>query len=68
MGLVSFLLDATIVLFSAVLVVAITLIDFPTIAPSHLYPQDLVELKQLYDNEYGDYLMKEKPHFFVGLV
>ncbi|XP_020256595.1 transmembrane protein 97 [Asparagus officinalis] len=68
MGLISGLVDAIILVFSAVLAIATPLIDSQTIVPSHLYPSALIELKQWYRDQYGDYLMQEEPHFFVGLV
>ncbi|KAJ0966126.1 hypothetical protein J5N97_027264 [Dioscorea zingiberensis] len=68
MGVLSWLLSGVVVLFSAVLVVAVPLIDAQTCFSSSLYPAQLVELKRWYAEQYGDYLMKEKPGFFLGLV
>ncbi|XP_010923967.2 uncharacterized protein [Elaeis guineensis] len=68
MGLISGLVDAVVVLFSAVLAVAVPLIDAQTVLPGSLFPAPLVELKKWYSEAYGDYLMAEKPHFFVGIV
>lgn len=47
---------------------AVPLIDAQTCFSSSLYPAQLVELKSWYAEQYGDYLMKEKPGFFLGLV
>ncbi|ONK65603.1 uncharacterized protein A4U43_C07F38780 [Asparagus officinalis] len=68
MGLISILVDGFILLFSVLLSLAFPLMDSQTIAPSYLHPSFLVEFKQQYERDYGDYLMKEMPPFFVGLV
>ncbi|KAM0943831.1 putative EXPERA domain-containing protein [Dioscorea sansibarensis] len=68
MGVLSWLVSGVVVLFSAVLVVAVPLIDAQTCFSSSLYPAQLVEFKSWYAEQYGDYLMKEKPGFFLGLV
>ncbi|VVA90057.1 unnamed protein product [Arabis nemorensis] len=33
-----------------------------------IYPKFLTDLKNLYSSEFNDYLFKEKPYFFVGLI
>ncbi|KAJ4837495.1 hypothetical protein Tsubulata_029915 [Turnera subulata] len=57
-------------LFFIFLFIAIVapLIDGQTVLPSTYYPDKLVNLKQWYAQDFGDYLVVEKPHFFVGLV
>ncbi|KAI0504991.1 hypothetical protein KFK09_015948 [Dendrobium nobile] len=68
MGFVSGAVDAVIVLFSAVLIVAAPLIDGQNCLPAQFFHPLLIDLKRWYVEEFGDYLSKEKPHFFVGLV
>ncbi|KAG0479245.1 hypothetical protein HPP92_009895 [Vanilla planifolia] len=61
-------LDYVVVLFSTVLALAVPLIDAQVLLPEAFYPMPLVQLKRWYVEEYGDYLSKEKPYFFIGLV
>ncbi|KAJ6816137.1 transmembrane protein 97 [Iris pallida] len=68
MGLISGLVDLILLVFSVVLLLSIPLIDAQVVLPPRLFPSQLLELKQWYREEFGDYLMGEKPHFFVGLV
>ncbi|KAJ4730021.1 Transmembrane protein 97, predicted [Melia azedarach] len=60
--------DAILFLFFVVIALAAPLIDGQTCLPINFYPPFLVELKQWYTHEYGDYLVAEKPDFFVGMV
>lgn len=68
MGAVTKLVDAVLFLFFLVIAVAAPLLDAQTVLPEHFFPSFLVDLKHWYSAEYGDYLVKEKPHFFVGVV
>ncbi|XP_058072592.1 uncharacterized protein LOC131221362 [Magnolia sinica] len=60
--------DAILLLFFLVISIAAPLIDAQTCLPTRFFPQFLVDLKSWHANEYGDFLMLEKPGFFVGLV
>ncbi|KAL8131222.1 uncharacterized protein LOC141711504 [Apium graveolens] len=68
MGGFTKLIDAILFLFFLVIAVAVPVLDSQTCLPRGLYPDVLVNLKTWYTNEYGDYLVAEKPHFFVGIV
>ncbi|KAK7257534.1 hypothetical protein RIF29_31574 [Crotalaria pallida] len=68
MGAVLKLLDAILFLFFLLIAMVAPLIDAQTILPLSYFPDFLVELKAKYAQDYGDYLVSDKPHFFVGLV
>ncbi|KAL5573312.1 hypothetical protein UlMin_022909 [Ulmus minor] len=68
MGVVVKLIDAILFLFFIVIAIAAPLIDAQTCFPTNLFPEFLVNLKSRYAQEYGDYLVAQKPHFFVGIV
>lgn len=68
MGALLKLVDAVLFVFFVVIAVAAPLIDAQTCLPESLFPSVLVELKNWYAREYGDYLMTQKPHFIVGIV
>ena len=68
MGGLTKLIDAVLFFFFLVIAVAAPILDFQTCLPRDLYPDALVNLKKWYADIYGDYLVAEKPHFFVGIV
>lgn len=68
MGVVLKLVDAILFLFFLLIAVVAPLIDAQTCLPPSYFPDILVHLKTWYTTEYGDYLVADKPHFFVGLV
>nr|KYP48248.1 Transmembrane protein 97 [Cajanus cajan] len=68
MGVVLKLVDAILFLFFLLITVVAPLIDAQTCLPLSYFPDILVQLKEHYTHNYDDYLIAEKPHFFVGLV
>nr|CAD1819158.1 unnamed protein product [Ananas comosus var. bracteatus] len=68
MGLISRVLDAAVVAFSAAVAVAAPLIDAQALVPARLVPAPVAELRRRYAAEFGDYLVAELPLFFRGLV
>ncbi|KAI3795432.1 hypothetical protein L1987_38086 [Smallanthus sonchifolius] len=68
MGAVMKLIDAILFIFFLIIAIAAPLLDAQTCLPSNIFPDILVHLKTWYTHEYGDYLVSEKPHFFVGLI
>ncbi|KAB2053123.1 hypothetical protein ERO13_A12G157100v2 [Gossypium hirsutum] len=44
------------------------LICAQTVLPETSFPEALIHLKQCYSDDFQDYLMADKPHFFVALV
>ncbi|XP_061351466.1 uncharacterized protein LOC133296482 [Gastrolobium bilobum] len=68
MGVVCKLIDAILFLFFLLIALVVPLIDAQTCLPLTFFPDIFVQLKTWYTHEYNDYLVSEKPHFFVGLV
>ncbi|XP_076935557.1 uncharacterized protein LOC143602269 isoform X2 [Bidens hawaiensis] len=67
MGSVMTLVDAILFIFFLIIALGAPLLDAQTSLPSNMFPDILVRLNNLYTHEYGDYLVLEKPRFFVGL-
>ncbi|KAJ0433982.1 putative sigma intracellular receptor 2, EXPERA domain-containing protein [Helianthus annuus] len=68
MGALMKLVDAILFIFFLIIMIAAPLLDGQSCLPSNIFPDILVRLNTWYAHEYGDYLVSEKPHFFVGLV
>ena len=68
MGILCKVVDTLLLVAFVVLLLAGPLIDAQLVLPETTFPDVLIRLKQRYAEEYQDYLMVEKPHFFVALV
>ncbi|CAI9262084.1 unnamed protein product [Lactuca saligna] len=68
MGAFLKLIDVILFIVFLVIAIAAPLLDAQTCLPSNIFPDILVNLKTWYTHQYGDYLVSEKPHFFVGLI
>ncbi|PIN08293.1 hypothetical protein CDL12_19126 [Handroanthus impetiginosus] len=68
MGALCKVVDAVLFIFFLFIAIVAPLIDAQTCLPQHLFLPFLVELKNWHVQEFGDYLVSEKPHFFVGIV
>eukprot|EP01018_Ginkgo_biloba_P009917 Gb_21326 [translate_table: standard] len=61
-------LDIILLLFFFFMSVNILLIDAQVVVPPQMIPEILRDLMNWYVKKYGDYLITDKPPFFVGLV
>ncbi|PON68741.1 Transmembrane protein [Parasponia andersonii] len=68
MGALVKVMDAILFVFFTIIAVAAPLIDAQTCLPGSLVPDWLGELTRWYAREFDDYLVAERPHFFVGLL
>ncbi|KAH7533053.1 hypothetical protein FEM48_Zijuj04G0089100 [Ziziphus jujuba var. spinosa] len=70
MGIVINLIDALLFSFFLSIAILTPLIDAQICLPhSHtFYPDLLLDATHWYTNEFGDYLVAEKPDFFVGII
>ncbi|KAH0653536.1 hypothetical protein KY290_031815 [Solanum tuberosum] len=62
------LLDLLLFIYYLFMAIVAPLFDGQTALPKHIFHPVLVDLKSWYTQECGDYLVSEKPHFFVGLI
>ncbi|KAJ6832455.1 transmembrane protein 97 [Iris pallida] len=68
MGLLSGVVDGFLLMYCAVNIGAIPLIDSQIILPGTVFPSALVGLKRWYVETFDDYLIAEGPNFYLGLV
>ncbi|KAI3412677.1 EXPERA domain-containing protein [Psidium guajava] len=68
MGALVKLIDAILFLFFLLMAICAPLFDAQACLPETLFPDVLLELNKWYSSQLGDYLVAEKPLFFVGLV
>ncbi|KAF3674791.1 putative transmembrane protein 97-like [Capsicum annuum] len=62
------LFDLLLFMYILFMSIALALIDGHFALPEHMFHPLLVNLKNWYIQEFGDYLVSEKLHFFVGLI
>ncbi|CAL5336437.1 unnamed protein product [Camellia sinensis] len=68
MGVLIKLIDAVLLFFFLVVILAALAFDAQVFFPSKFFPNFLVDLNLLFTSEYDDYLLIEKPCFFVELM
>ncbi|KAM1821927.1 hypothetical protein TB2_023666 [Malus domestica] len=68
MGVLVKLIDALLFLLLLVIAFKTPLIEAQACLPRNLYPDILVDLRNWYTRESGDYLMTEMPDFYVGIM
>lgn len=68
MGAFVKLLDLLLFVYFFLIAIVAPLFDGQLVLPKHMFPPLLVDLKSWYTQQYGDYLVSEKPHFFAGLI
>ncbi|CAL5394191.1 unnamed protein product [Camellia sinensis] len=68
MGVLIKLIDAILFFFFLVLILAAPTFDAQVCFPCKFFPNFLVDLNLWFTSKYGDYLLIEKPSFFVGLM
>ncbi|XVE85644.1 hypothetical protein DITRI_Ditri17bG0107000 [Diplodiscus trichospermus] len=68
MGALCKVVDTILLLAFVLISVVAPLFDSQTCLPESIYPELLVGMKNWYAGEYQDFLVVEKPHFFVALV
>ncbi|CAL1393796.1 unnamed protein product [Linum trigynum] len=62
------LVDFPLFLVFFVVALAAALLNAQTCLPASYFPEALINFKEWYRQQYGDYLFSEKPNFFVGTV
>ncbi|XP_077243550.1 uncharacterized protein LOC143884062 [Tasmannia lanceolata] len=60
--------DSILLVFFLLIAICAPLFDSQACLPARIFPGFLVDMKSWYGNEFGDFLMVEKPDFFVGIV
>ncbi|CAB4274216.1 unnamed protein product [Prunus armeniaca] len=68
MGVLVKLIDALLFLLLLAIAFEKPLIEAQACLPGDLYPNILVDLRNWYARESGDYLMTEMPDFYVGIM
>lgn len=62
------LIDTILFIYFLIISFAIPLLDAQVCLPSNIFPDILVRFKNWFANVLGNYLLTEKPHFYVGIA
>ncbi|KAF5755835.1 putative sigma intracellular receptor 2, EXPERA domain-containing protein [Helianthus annuus] len=62
------LIDTILFIYFLIISFAIPLLDAQVCLPSSIFPDILVRFKNWFANILGNYLISEKPHFYVGIA
>ncbi|GJW22465.1 paired amphipathic helix protein Sin3-like protein 2 isoform X3 [Tanacetum coccineum] len=62
------MLDTILFMYFVGIVIVVPILDAQIVLPSNIFPDVLVHLNKWYVDEFGNYLVSEKPHFFVGIT
>ncbi|XP_071700653.1 uncharacterized protein [Rutidosis leptorrhynchoides] len=62
------LFDAILLIYFIVIAFAVPLLDAQTILPSSIFPEILISFKNWFTYDFDNYLLSEKPRFFIGIA
>ncbi|KAK1434977.1 hypothetical protein QVD17_00732 [Tagetes erecta] len=62
------IIDTVLFIYFLLISIAVPIIDAQVCLPSSIFPDILIHLKNWFMLEFGNYLISEKPHFYVGIA